>query len=116
MKVRVLTALICCVASIGLVACGGDDETNSTTAATGATGAADSSDASIEDRMRAVLAQGGVTGTQADCVIDGLNSALSADQLQEAADTFDSTGENTPEFEEALGTVAGGCDLEADAP
>jgi hypothetical protein len=113
MKVRVLTALICCVASIGLVACGGDDETNSTTAATGATGAADSSNASTEDRIREALAQGGITGTQADCMVDGLNNALSADQLQEAADTFDSTGENTPEFDEAVSTAAGGCDLDA---
>jgi hypothetical protein len=46
-------------------------------------------------------------------MVDGLNNALSADQLQDAADTFDSTGENTPEFDEAVSTAAGGCDLDA---
>jgi hypothetical protein len=117
-KVRFFATLVFCVASIALAACGGDGTSSSSTGATGATGASGSSDtaATTENRMRDALAQGGVTGTDADCVINDIQSNLSADEIQKGVEAFDSTGKNTPGLSAAIAAATASCDVKGGTP
>jgi hypothetical protein len=89
-RLRTLAATITCAAALGLVACGGDDDDETTTGATGATGAADVSDVRSEfnDRLRDVLLDAqGLSEAQADCAIQELDKAISDDDLESANET-----------------------------
>ena len=78
-RLRAVALAAICAASLGVAACGGDDETTSTTIpATGATGAAGTSDtaAAASTELRDQLEGTGIPPEGVDCIVDALQDDL----------------------------------------
>jgi hypothetical protein len=115
MKTRMLV-LVGIVMCAGLLAagCGGSDSTTSTTteetsAVTDDTGATDSSAA--VDALRSQLTDQGISESDQDCVIDEVTSQLSPEELDAFYQTYQDTGESTPEADAAGADAAKACGL-----
>ena len=92
-----LLALVTALLSLGIAACGGEDETTTTTTTTGATGATGGAGAaaggSIDD-FEAALRQSltgaqGLSEVQADFAIDEIRERVGEEAFQAAAETGD---------------------------
>jgi hypothetical protein len=90
-RIRALVLAGACAASLGIAACGGDDETSttSTTAPAGATGASGSTTtgevtANAIDALRSSLESQGIPSDQVDCVVDAVQDNVSEEELNQA--------------------------------
>jgi hypothetical protein len=89
-----LLALVAVLLSLGIAACGGEDETTTTTTTTGATGEAGAAGAGSIDHFEAALRESltgaqGLSEAQADCAIDEIRKRVGEEAFQAAADTGD---------------------------
>jgi hypothetical protein len=108
-RLRVLALALGCAAILGLVACGGDDETTSaettpTTSTTTETSADTTTDASDLDAsalrdafnqqlLQVLTTQENLTESEAQCAIDELESSVSDDDLKDAIVEAANTGQ-----------------------
>jgi galactitol-specific phosphotransferase system IIB component len=115
--VRVLAALACCVASLGFAACGGGGDstsstTSSTAAETGASGQSGTASSSqIEQAFRDGLAQQGITGADADCVVNEIQNHISGADFLAAVQQHAQTGQDDPKFTAALSASFTACNV-----
>jgi galactitol-specific phosphotransferase system IIB component len=115
--VRTLAALACCGASLGVAACGGGDDstsssTTSTAAETGASGESGAATSSqIEDAFREGLSQQGITGADADCVVDEIQNHISAEDFIAAVQQNAQTGQDDPAFTKAMSETFSACNV-----
>jgi hypothetical protein len=122
-RLRALVLAVACVTSLGLVACGGGDDTSSTPATTpvGATGTGGDTSSSgavsgdirdqFDQAVRQSLETAAANGApiDVDCAVDKLQDALSDDEVQQIVDAFQNGQSPPSSIQQDITSVATEC-------
>jgi hypothetical protein len=105
-RLRALVLAAVCSASLGIAACGGDDDTSSTTTPAGATGASGDATtgevtANAIEALRASLEQQGLPSDTVDCVVEEVQNSVSDEELSQAEEQLQN-GEQPQVLQDAI--------------
>ena len=121
-RIRALVLAAVCSASLGIAACGGDDDdtASTTTPTTGATGASDTTDTGevsgdireqFDTVVRQSLEQAAAAGApiDVDCAVDRLQDALSDEDVQALIDATQNGGQPPGDIQQELAAAGQDC-------